>query len=171
MAAHRPADRRLPRQLSVDALIHLIYASTALRRLDAPALLGLLEQSRQDNAACGVTGLLLHEDGHFFQVLEGPQSVVEALYARIRQDPRHHKTVLIVQEPIARRAFGDWRMAFDDVSAQQLAGIEGLADFFSAGSCFAELGSGRAKKLLAAFKRGRWRARLAVPAALALRAA
>jgi hypothetical protein len=47
-------------------------------------------------------------------------------------------------------------MGFSNVSREELAKIEGTNDFFSKARCFAELDLGRAKKLLAAFRDGRW---------------
>jgi hypothetical protein len=54
-------------------------------------------------------------------------------------------------------------MGFSNISLNELEKIEGLNDFFHGGSCFAQLDAGRAKKLLAAFGDGRWRAKLAGP--------
>lgn len=143
------------------SLSHLIYASAAREAFTADTLLALLEQSRRKNAALGVTGMLLFIDGSFFQVLEGEEAAVEALYERIERDPRHAKVTLIIQEPTVRRSFGDWTMGHAQVTREELASVPGLNDFFGAGSCLTRLDPGRAAKLLAAFAAGRWRARLA----------
>ena len=72
-------------------LIHCIYCSAALDSgLSKEALEEILEQSRTNNAKAGITGILLFDSGAFFQVLEGGDEAVEALYARIQGDPRHH---------------------------------------------------------------------------------
>ena len=152
-----------PIQLSVpmSALTHLIYASTATRRFDRLQLSALLQKAREANVKTAVTGMLLHEAGNFFQVLEGPKAVVECLFIEICSDKRHDKAVKIMQEPIAKRSFEDWTMAFSDITRDELTTIEGLNDFFGRGSMFAQLGSGRAKKLVAAFGQGRWRSKIA----------
>jgi hypothetical protein len=49
----------------------------------------LLECSRRNNAANDITGALLFDGRAFAQVLEGPRSSVEAVYAKIVNDPRH----------------------------------------------------------------------------------
>jgi hypothetical protein len=107
--------------------------------------------------------MLLFSDGNFFQVLEGEPAAVEKLYEKLHQYKRHVQVTLIVKEAIASRSFGDWSMGFSSISPEQLETVEGLNDFFSAGSCFAQLDTGRAKKLLAAFASGRWRASLMGP--------
>lgn len=145
----------------MDKLIHLIYASTETPYSDRQARLALLKKARENNAELGLTGMLLYERGNFFQVLEGPESVVLPLFAKICSDKRHDKVTKIIQEPIARRSFGDWTMAFSEVSREELASIDGINDFFSGGSMFAELNGGRAKKLVAAFGAGRWRNKIA----------
>ena len=47
----------------------------------------------------------------FAQVLEGPQAVVEALYARIKADRRHEAVRVNEAAPSPRRLFGKWAMA------------------------------------------------------------
>lgn len=144
----------------MDMLTHLIYASTSHRVLDKQELLVLLQKARAANARLGVTGLLLCEGHNFFQVLEGPESVVVPLFDKISADPRHRSIVRIVQEPIAERSFGDWTMSFSDITRDELRTIDGLNDFFEANSVFSALDSGRAKKLLTAFQGGRWRQKI-----------
>ena len=141
-------------------LSHLIYSSEAIPGLEAPDLKRILEKSRVRNAEKLITGMLLHTEGSFFQVLEGDESALLQLFAVISSDSRHTRVTKIIQEPISRRAFGEWTMAFSDIDADELQDIAGSNDFFQDGESFSNLKSGRAKKLLAAFAEGRWRARL-----------
>jgi hypothetical protein len=141
-------------------LIQCIYASAASRDFEASALAGLLEVARDANAGLGLTGMLLFADGSFFQVLEGPADVVDALYARIERDPRHEQVTLVIREPIAKRSFDAWTMGFYKVSRKELAQLSGVNDFFASGSIAPGLDAGRADKLLAAFRDGRWRRKL-----------
>jgi hypothetical protein len=140
------------------SLIHLIYASTATEAFGNVQLTELLQQSRANNERLSLTGMLLHSDGNFFQVLEGEPARVDQLYQKIILDKRHGQFTVIIREPIARRSFPSWSMGFSSVSPEELTAIAGLNDFFGKGSCFIQLDAGRAKKLLAAFAEGRWRA-------------
>jgi Sensors of blue-light using FAD len=144
-------------------LIHLIYASTAMQEFSAEDLLQLLTHARTKNARLGLTGMLLYTENNFFQVLEGEPAVVDELFQTISHDERHMKTVTIIREPIAKRSFGEWTMGFVSVTSADLQDITGLNDFFGEGSSFAQLSTGRAKKLLNAFKDGRWRSKLNIP--------
>jgi hypothetical protein len=122
-----------------------------------PELRAILESARIVNAQLDVTGILLHSEGSFFQVLEGDVEVIESLYAKIGRDRRHKNAVLIVREPIPNRSFADWSMGFASVTSKDVAGIIGANDFFQQKSCFHQLSTSRAKKLLAGFADGRWR--------------
>lgn len=139
-------------------LVHCIYCSASAKADLSPAELeALLEECRRNNATAGLSGMLLYRDGSFFQVLEGDRAVVEALFEKIVADKRHNRVTKIVLEPIAERAFASWTMGHPKISSSELAKIPGLNDFFVRGTSYLELGEGRAKTLLAAFKEGRWR--------------
>ncbi|MBP7868204.1 MAG: diguanylate phosphodiesterase [Acidobacteria bacterium] len=146
-------------------LIQLIYCSAARKRFGPEELVRILDQARLNNARCGVTGMLLYADGSFFQVLEGEEATVDALFESISRDDRHGGVTLIIREPVARRSFGDWTMGYAEPTAQDMDAIVGTNDFFSRGESFEALGPGRARKLLEAFRHGRWRTSLSDTAA------
>lgn len=137
---------------------HIIYASTASSDFDEVALRKVLDGARRNNAAKSISGLLLFSSGYFFQVLEGERAVLRELFAVISADGRHRNVTLIIDEPIAKRAFADWSMAYVRAESAELASIEGLEEFGEGGRTLGELGQGRARKLLSAFIDGRWRA-------------
>lgn len=137
-------------------LIHHIYTSAAQGTPDSEALKRILAQSRRNNAPLGITGMLLHTAGSFFQILEGAPEAIAALFARISADPRHHRITTIIREPIPRRSFPDWTMGFAEISPPELARLIGSNDFFGNRQCLSALDHGRSRKLLAAFAQGRW---------------
>lgn len=144
----------------MSSLIHLIYASAATYPLSDQELAALLSKSRTHNADQGITGILLHAGGSFFQVLEGEAQAIERLFERISRDTRHTNLTIIIREPIARRAFGEWTMGFVNVKSEELREIIGVNDLLGTATYLANINPGRAKKLLEAFKEGRWRSRL-----------
>jgi hypothetical protein len=147
-----------PVEVPMKTLCHLIYASSADSKMGGAELRAILDQARVVNSQLDVTGILLHSEGSYFQVLEGDSEVIDSLYTKIAHDQRHANVVLIVREPIASRSFADWSMGFASVTSEDVAGITGTNDFFQKKTCFHRLNTGRAKKLLAAFADGRWRA-------------
>lgn len=107
-------------------LHHLIYLSRATIAFDDQQLQQLLLEARIYNQAVGITGILLYGQQQFLQVLEGEPTLVQALYARIRQDPRHHDVTLYADKEIAHRAFEDWAMAYHPQDPQQFQQFAGL---------------------------------------------
>jgi hypothetical protein len=144
-------------RVPMSSLIHCIYCSAATRPMSAADLAELLARARQDNARARLTGMLLYTEGAFFQVLEGPAEAVDALYSKIERDTRHAKMTKIIEEPIQRRVFGDWTMGFSAMSREEMETIPGANDFFGQGKSLVDLDAGRVRKLLEAFRSGRWR--------------
>ncbi len=139
-------------------LVHCIYCSASSKIAFTPSEFEeLLKKFRLNNAILEITGILLYKDGSFFQILEGDEAVVETLFETISKDQRHKTVTKIIMEPIEERSFADWTMGYPKLTAKELAKIPGLNDFYSHGKSYLELGEGRAKNLLAAFKDGRWR--------------
>jgi hypothetical protein len=91
-------------------LIHLAYFSSASPGQGAQDLDAILDVSRRNNAADGITGLLCHHDGSFLQFLEGEPDRVKATFDRIGRDPRHHNILKVHEAPISARVFGQWSM-------------------------------------------------------------
>jgi hypothetical protein len=142
-------------------LVHCIYCSASTAAELTPAEVSeLLNNCRSSNAKCEITGMLLYQQRSFFQVLEGDRNVVESLFKKISADPRHERVTKVVQEPIEERAFANGTLGYPRLTAKELGGIPGLNDFFASGKSYLEIGEGRAKNLLAAFKDGRWRTSL-----------
>ncbi|MGE0789288.1 MAG: BLUF domain-containing protein [Sandaracinaceae bacterium] len=143
-------------------LTELVYSSRATRRLSSTELEGILTQVRARNAERGITGVLLHHEGSFLQVLEGPPLELTELFAKIGRDPRHDGIVLLRRRPIRERHFASWSMGFceDASSATHTFGpaINGYVDFLRSGSLDV-LGSGSSNVLpiLEGFREGRYR--------------
>jgi hypothetical protein len=98
----------------------LLYSSSTSREFSDTALEAILAASRRNNAAVGVTGILLYLDGGFMQVLEGEPSAVAETYGRICQDKQHWNTQVLLDRE-APRAFGEWSMGFIRPSEAEMA--------------------------------------------------
>lgn len=138
-------------------LIRCIYTSKATRAISSDDIKDILAKARAKNAELDITGMLLFDQGAFFQVLEGPDRAVDKLYKKILRDKRHTTLSKVLQEPIVKRDFGDWTMGFPGLTANHLKKIPGLNDFFQAGKCLADMDEGRARTLLEGFREGKWR--------------
>ncbi|MGI4832592.1 MAG: BLUF domain-containing protein [Janthinobacterium lividum] len=107
-------------------LHHLIYLSRATTAFDDQQLQQLLLEARARNQTLGITGILLYGQQQFLQVLEGEPAPVQALYAHIRQDPRHRDVTLYADKEITHRAFEGWAMAYHPQDPQQFQHFAGL---------------------------------------------
>jgi hypothetical protein len=147
-----------PNKQALDVtLIQCIYASRASATLGEAEIHALLERSRRNNVTQGITGMLLFIEGSFFQVLEGDSATVDRAYEAIARDPRHDRVTQIIREPIAQRSFGEWSMGFAALGRADAQRLVGENDFFGSAVCLEQINPGRAKKLLIAFRAGRWR--------------
>ncbi|OAI02322.1 diguanylate cyclase [Methylomonas methanica] len=97
-------------------LFFLIYVSKATQCFTDIQLNTLLEKTRTDNNARGITGCLLYMDGCFMQILEGSRRTVLGLVEKIKRDPRHRDFQLVMQAAQQRRIFPDWSMGFRDLT-------------------------------------------------------
>jgi hypothetical protein len=121
----RKADASDPKP-AADALYRLSYASTQTGPLSALDLISLLKQARQSNKQQNITGVLLHRDDSFLQVIEGEKQAVLNLFEVIKKDPRHKRVEVLSEDPIEEREFSDWQMGFlelDDVDVRLLPGF------------------------------------------------
>ena len=84
----------------------ILYVSRSTIPGDGADLVGILEQSRHNNALDGITGLLWSDGMHFLQVIEGHPESVASTFARIRADSRHHHLRLLRDWMIPFREFG-----------------------------------------------------------------
>jgi hypothetical protein len=91
-------------------LVRCLYASRAAAPLTAQLLDSILEQSRKNNPALGITGLLCSSGEVFIQVLEGGRDEVCELYNAIVRDQRHQNVRLLHYTEISERMFGGWTM-------------------------------------------------------------
>ena len=110
-------------------MLSLIYVSSSIKLLSDAELLDILKVSRENNASEEITGLLLYKSGNFMQVLEGPDEVVDALYEKIKADPRHKGVSIISREQISARQFSAWEMAFQNLDNPTIKNEPGYSQF------------------------------------------
>lgn len=95
-------------------LIRLCYASTRVERETnlLEDLSDILSTARQFNQEHQIYGVLYYAEGTFFQCLEGHKTVLEALYERILNDPRHEKVQRFSDQSLEQLCFSKWSMKY-----------------------------------------------------------
>ena len=107
-------------------LVSLVYVSFAVHDMSDAELKDILEVSRRNNKYKRITGMLLYRDGFFLQALEGEKAIVDALYDKIAQDPRHRSVLKVYEDVVDHRTFGDWSMGFNKLDDETIAGVPGF---------------------------------------------
>lgn len=71
-----------------------------------------MARAQKINAGFGLTGFLHHEDGFFFQWLEGPPEALELVCARLERDTRHFNMTYLSRGMQDVRHFDGWTMGY-----------------------------------------------------------
>lgn len=107
----------------------LLYRSVQAYEMESADLMKLLFDARAFNRENGITGLLLHHDTRFMQLLEGERHEVHALFRKIADDARHRDVVIEMEAGAIRRSFPDWQMGYAEAPE-----IDGQPALVGAGS-------------------------------------
>lgn len=136
-------------------MICIVYISSAKLGLAHSEIMNIVEDSRINNEKNGLTGLLLFNSGNFMQLLEGEESIVDALYEKIKKDRRHTEVKLLLREPITHRNFSNWTMGFKNIEKLKETKPELLNSFLTDDLNFAvyQKNPYRALEFLETFKR------------------
>ena len=88
----------------------IMYKSRCTSEADLDLVNSILASSTRNNAASGITGVLIATKTNFLQVLEGEFETLNATFERISSDTRHEEIQLISFAEIEERRFGEWAM-------------------------------------------------------------
>lgn len=110
-------------------MYRIIYLSSADDTVTETELQNLLKKSKIYNSKNLITGILLHIDGDFIQVLEGDETIVTELYDKIKIDKRHKGVIIVSKSPVKDRQFAEWSMGYKSTNYAELSKIDGLKEF------------------------------------------
>lgn len=139
-------------------LYELTYESVAKDGLSTFNINELLKISRANNTVNDISGCLVYYNRRFIQILEGSQEAVQKLYQKIKKDKRHTQVRVMAENPIEKRTFPEWGMAYfpvdeNDVTRSELEqfrrNLKLLADFSKPESVTSILFWVKVKSLLA----------------------
>lgn len=104
----------------------IAYTSKATINFSKRDLLDLLHDSRAYNTLDNISGVLIHKEGYFLQIIEGEKENVKDLLDRLAKDKRHKDFKIIDNRLTNNRMFSNWAMGcadFDDPSLTLIPGI------------------------------------------------
>ena len=96
-------------------LTTIIYRSHICDNVSAQVLEEMVAAANEKNGQANVTGILLFNGTHFFQLLEGPEESVQAIYRHICRDDRHYNVVELLCDYAPSRRFGKSGMELFDL--------------------------------------------------------
>ena len=98
------------------------YISSFAQPMTQQDIDGIVTTSQKNNPARNITGMLVATGDLFYQLLEGPEHEIDALYERILSDPRHNQVLLLDSETgDFQRLCPDWAMQKIDLSLKSAA--------------------------------------------------
>lgn len=92
--------------------LQLVYVSEANPDLANEEIIEILKASQEKNHAQKISGLLLYQDHHFMQLIEGEESAVLTLFDRIAEDKRHRNVVVVGRFAAESPSMPTWAMAY-----------------------------------------------------------
>ncbi len=110
-------------------MIEILYTSTAVTEDIDRDLKEILEISLSNNKHDEVTGILVHNESSYMQLLEGPEEKVEALFQRIQNDSRHTLVRVIWRHEISERSFDSWSMGYVNMAKVESKMLEGYEQY------------------------------------------
>lgn len=96
-------------------LTTLIYRSRLYDHVPFKTIETMVTAANLSNIHKDVTGILLFNGRHFFQLLEGPEISVKTIYQQICADKRHHNIVQLLCDYAPSRRFGKAGMELFDL--------------------------------------------------------
>ena len=109
-------------------LRRIVYTSHATSNFCKRDLLDLLHESRGYNSIDNISGVLIHREGCFLQIIEGEKADVADLFERISNDARHNKIDIIRDAEVSERLFPNWSMGCADFEDPTLSLIPGITN-------------------------------------------
>ena len=112
-------------------LFHLGYVSTETGDLGSDGMVELLTEAQRINTSRDITGLLLHRERSFYQVLEGSEDMVRQTFDSIAKDERHTGIDVLFEGEVNEREFPNWQMGFLNLDGVDIERLKGYSDFLS----------------------------------------
>lgn len=96
-------------------LTTIIYRSHICDNVSFKSIEAMVARANERNGQADVTGILLFNGTHFFQLIEGPEEKVRDIYQTIVLDPRHYNLVELFCDYAPSRRFGKVGMELFDL--------------------------------------------------------
>ncbi len=86
----------------------ICYVSNKNTNIIEEELERLLSKIVTRNNQLDINGLLMLRNNHFFQIMEGQETIIDDIFEKIKADGRHHGMIMLLNQPIEDRIFADY---------------------------------------------------------------
>jgi hypothetical protein len=86
----------------------------------------IISVAKDRNSKEDITGILIFNNNHFLQIIEGSKKSLKSLMADIENDKRHKDIEYLIDEPIKRRGFDSWNMEIFNTNDNKKFSFENL---------------------------------------------
>ncbi len=101
-----------------------MYCSVSAATPTPASLAQIFAVAQRNNLRDGITSVLLVDGRLLIQFIEGPEPSVQALWARICNDPQHHCIVqLLLHNGATQRLFGSWPMLHGQATRAEMLAL------------------------------------------------
>lgn len=107
----------------------ICYTSLYTENISAFNLEMLFHETRLNNNNLNIKGVLVAKNNRFFQILEGPDTIIDNLFAVIKKDSRHHQITEVLNTPIAAYSFENFGTGYNTI--KRIESLFGLQTFLS----------------------------------------
>ncbi len=90
----------------------ICYVSNSKINLTTKELQKLFYSAKKNNLKHKISGILIHDNGNFFQIIEGSKKNIKKIYKKIAQDKRHHHVIELINQSIKQRVFKEYETEF-----------------------------------------------------------
>lgn len=97
----------------------IFYVSSSIKDLSQTEIEVMMNDTKKQNDLNNITGIFMHSDKNFFQIIEGKNEDIEILYKKIKQDPRHFNIIKIFDNYIDNPQFSTFHKSYVTISTQK----------------------------------------------------
>ena len=107
----------------------ICYTSIYTENISAFNLEMLFHKTRLNNNNLNIKGVLVAKNNCFFQILEGPDYILENLYSTIKNDKRHYEINEVLNTYISSYSFENFGTGYNTI--QRIESLFGLQSYLS----------------------------------------
>ncbi len=110
--------------------VSVLFISDSVLKADEREreLVDIVACTMRNNGWLGLSGALIYSQTRFTQLMEGPESSVDLMMARVAADPRHANIRVVARDLRSERRLTGWKMAYSGRSLFVERAIQALAE-------------------------------------------